>query len=616
MGRTFIESENFPISVVNNASAKEKGGGGRPPYWEMVFWWTRKPLAGARAVITGSLLAGEVDSRQFVKWIYPFVRFRDEGYPCKPRKKGESPPPFCFQKMPHVDNPRLPSNVKEELKKVRLLDQFAGFGSIPLEAIRLGIGDVVAVEFLPTAYIFLKAILEYSKIYSNIRVRISGKEVKELKLDSVIAKLVKAKKIVDYGVYEVPSLIYDVAKWGKWVVEKLREDQDIKELYDEDVAVYIGTWEVKCPNTLCNRYTPLVGNWWLAKVRDKKYAYMKPKVECDKVNIEIVEGKTEGVPSPNVRGRPELAECLLCGSRITYIDPKTGRVYGSKSEVGNNLIRKRSEFYPKHAIREWNQKLEEYLEGRISLEELKSAKARPRLLVKVKIVNKDLKFEPCNEEDNEKLWKALEKLKQMWGDPDIPVEPIPPYGNIGGGLRFPVYAVSKWYQFFNPRQLLALVKLVKLIREAGKKVEEEKLKEGWSREEAFNYAEAVTTYLAIALARYVTFNSVTATIRADTIMGAIVAGSLTFRGIAMVWNYGEITPYADITGSWIRNNSVKIKILSNSQSIFRLYPKTHVMYHWMRRIVTERDVLELDLTLNRRKINRVGAIHDLRRGIQ
>jgi putative DNA methylase len=43
-------------------------------------------------------------------------------------------------------------------------------------------------------------------------------------------------------------------------------------------------------------------------------------------------------------------------------------------------------------------------------------------------------------------------------------------------------------------------------------------------------------------------------------MGAIVAGSMTFRGIAMVWNYGEISPYADITGSWIRN----IKTATNS----------------------------------------------------
>ena len=55
MSWRFIESPSFPIEVVNEASAKEKGPG-RPPYWEMVFWWTRKPLAGAREVIAGALL--------------------------------------------------------------------------------------------------------------------------------------------------------------------------------------------------------------------------------------------------------------------------------------------------------------------------------------------------------------------------------------------------------------------------------------------------------------------------------------------------------------------------------------------------------------------------------
>ncbi|HIP16083.1 MAG TPA: DUF1156 domain-containing protein, partial [Methanothermococcus okinawensis] len=44
------------INKINEKSGKEKQGGARPPHWEMVFWWTRKPLIGARAVIVASLL--------------------------------------------------------------------------------------------------------------------------------------------------------------------------------------------------------------------------------------------------------------------------------------------------------------------------------------------------------------------------------------------------------------------------------------------------------------------------------------------------------------------------------------------------------------------------------
>jgi len=62
-----------------------------------------------------------------------------------------------------------------------------------------------------------------------------------------------------------------------------------------------------------------------------------------------------------------------------------------------------------------------------------------------------------------------------------------------------LWGFDKFYKLFNPRQLLALVKLIKLIREAGKQIEQEKIKEGLSKEEAIRYAEAITTYLAYSV---------------------------------------------------------------------------------------------------------------------
>lgn len=510
----FIESIKFPIRIVNDASAKEKGGGGRPPYWEMVFWWTRKPLAGARAVIAGSLLKEEEISdnpelrvKTFLSWLG-----------------------FGKEKSVHRYNPTLPENIKEKFKNLKILDPFAGFGSIPLEAMRLGIGEVVAVEFLPTAYVFLKAILEYPKKY--------GEKLKE-----------------------------DVERWGNWIVERLREDEDVRELYDDDVAVYIGTWEVKCP--ICGRYTPLVGNWWLARVEGRRYAYMKPKVEGDRIGIEVVEGKKDA-PSPNVRGRPELAECLLCGSRITYIDPETGRIYGSKSEAAKAL-RNRLEFYPKFAIKEWNEKLEEYLDGRIGLEELRNVRARPRLLMNVKIADGDLEFEPCDERDDEKLWRALEKVKEIWGDVDIPTDDLWKYTASGGGaLSIWTWGFDKFYKLFNPRQLLTLVKLVKLIREAGKKVEEE---------EGFEYAEAVATYLAIALARRTQVsNLVNCWSPTNWSKSKVAPAVQSFRGIAMQWNWVEVVPVAEFPMTWngcikqiIDSLSYLISATFNSPSKVRIY---------------------------------------------
>ncbi|MET1159502.1 MAG: DUF1156 domain-containing protein [Thermoprotei archaeon] len=502
MNKCFIESPHFPIDVVNIASAREKGPG-RPPYWEMVFWWTRKPLAASRAVILASLLPEDFTKERFLKIAFPNYTGRSD----KP-----------FDKTPHYTNPRIDLLSKElgtKIRNAKLLDPFAGFGSIPLEAIRLGMSEVVAIELLPTAVVFLRAILEYP---------------------------------VKYG----KQLVEDVKKWGEWVIYQLRRDPDIQELYDPDVAVYIGTWEVKCP--YCGKYTPLIGNWWLARVKDKKgykaLAWMKPRKTEQGIEIEVVDlsskpeelvsaktitkgSRTIGVKTsrneyrvgdeklggePNIDARRQEAICLNCYARIKGT---------------------RDKWYVKESLRKWNEDLEKYLEGEITLDQLLESPARPRILVKVKIINRKLVFESATVKDSEKLWEALEKLKQIWGDPDIPTEPIPEYESRSIWV-YP-YGFDKWFKLFNPRQLLTLLKLVKLIREAGKKIEGEKLRGGWSREEAFKYAEAVTTYLAIALVNFVRHNALV-----NHWEGASwqpVRHSLAMRGIAMQWNWCDANPY-------------------------------------------------------------------------
>jgi putative DNA methylase len=506
---SFIGTAKFPVKLVNEASAREKQGGGRPPYWEMVFWWTRKPLAGARAVVAGALIPGDASPTEFIHSL---------------RLAGG---------VAHSRNPSTPQSWRERISRARLLDPFAGFGSIPLEAIRLGVGEVVAVELLPTAYIFLKAVLEYPK----------------WAVDNKVSQ----------------KLIKDVERWGEWVSQRLKEDPEIRELYDEDVAVYIGTWEARCPH--CSLYTPLVGNWWLARVSGRsggeggeeeesgrgeyeRLAWMDFERAGEEISIRIVDlnrelgarriravvdasrgvveagGRRYSVPQKNVDARRESASCLHCGNQI-------GKLGG--------------EWYVKKALREWNQNLEKYLSGEISLEILRKSPARPTPLAKVKITSNNLEFEPAFREDVEKLWKALEKLRTMWGDPEIPTEQLPFYDQEFA--RTHIWGFDKWYKLFNPRQLLTLVKLVKLIREAGKKIEEEKLREGWDREKAHKYAEATTTYLAIALIKYADYSSFVAGWNQSLIMGH----SLSMRGLAMIWNYNDMTPWASWTGTFLRN---------------------------------------------------------------
>jgi putative DNA methylase len=500
------------IETINKKALSEKQGGGRPPFWEMVFWWTRKPLIGARATIVASVLPDMVNTRDFFRMLGGKLNLRGE-----------------VEGMLHSLAPRI-SKYKVDFEGKKLLDPFAGFGSIPLEAMRLGM-DVTAVELLPTAYVFLKAVLEYPAKFG--------------------------KQLVD-----------DVKVWGELVIGRLREDKDIMGLYDYGVAVYIGSWELRCPH--CDKWTPIVGNWWLARVKDsngkyRRLAYFKPVRNTEDVRIEIVDlnklyrnvskasvdagrgvievdGKSYVVPNPNIYARGSKAWCLHCGMEIRFVDGE-GNHY---AEIGG---RKDLEWYIKWALKKYNEGDDRF--------------ARQRLFVRVKVEDGELVFEPADERDNERLERAKGKIKELIekGDPDVPIERVADYDSRT--LLVINYGFVKWYHLFNPRQLLTLVKLVKLIREVGKKVEEEKLREGWDKERAFEYAEAVATYLSISMVKFANYDCVVTAAHVANPRGLDIAHALSMRGIAMQWNWVDVSP--------ISVNDYISGIFTNSASIRKIF---------------------------------------------
>jgi putative DNA methylase len=492
----------------------------------MVFWWTRKPLISARAIIAGCLLPADTNPSEFLRAI---------GIGGKSKAAHRNELLYRFE-------------------GIRLLDPFAGFGSIPLEAMRMGI-DATAVELLPTAYIFLKAVLEYPSKYGK-------------------------------------KLLEDVKRWGEWVTQKLREDPLIKELYEDDVAVYIGSWEIKCPH--CGRWTPLVGNWWLARVREGegygRLAWMEPVVEDNSVKIRVIDlnkvlgdravkgarvsglkitagGKEFRVPESNIEARREKAVCLLCHQPIMQIDPQTGKHYTETKGLPHE-VRERLKGYVKFALELYNMGMGFGINTEMP-SWINEVPARQRLLVKVKVKQGDLEFEACTEKDQERLIKARDEVKKFLevNDPDIPKERLAPYGTqaIGGYLQPINYNMTEWYKLFNPRQLLTLVKLVKLIREAGKQIEQEKMKVGLSEEEAFKYAEAITNYLALAFNKYADYNSGVNYWNASLIR----APTMAVRGIAMQWNFCDTSVFIHITGSFtqtVKNCVEGISYLSSALS--------------------------------------------------
>ncbi|MFP3203798.1 MAG: DUF1156 domain-containing protein, partial [Sulfolobus sp.] len=391
-------------------------------------------------------------------------------------------------------------------KDFTLLDPFAGFGSIPLEAKRLGVGKVIASELLPTAYVFLKAVLEYPKY---------------------------GKKIID-----------DVKKYGDELLKSLEED--VKELY-EDNSGFVGTWEVKCPH--CGNYTPLAKQWWLMAIKGnegeneegvksgkfKRIVFMKPEInggnlrikvldlnkEFNKQSIEakvsknkiIVDGKDYEVPEGNVSAKSSNARCLYCNN----VFPGEG-----------------DKWYVKEAIKEWNEKYEKYLNGEISLEELQNAKARPTLLVKFKGEEKDLKFEEINKHDVEKFWNLLRKLKEV-NIENIPIENVAPYGTI----RAATWGMNRFYKLFNARQLIIFSKIIAKLNELRERIKGDE-----------EYKEAIITYLTIAFLNHIRHNSFLTSVHPNR---TFIRDALSFRTFPLTWNWVEISPLANVIGSLPRS---------------------------------------------------------------
>jgi putative DNA methylase len=482
--KTLIESDAFGSLVpeIDKKAAKEKGPG-RPAYWEMIFWWTRKPLISARAFTAATLLPEN----------YPLDKFK------RMIRLSDNPP--------HKSQP-LTNN---EFKGLTVLDPFAGFGSIPLEAKRLNVGKVIASDLLPIAYVFLKAVLEYPK-YGN-------------------------------------RLLEDVKKYGQELIKSI--ENDVKELYGE-YSGFVGTWEVKCPH--CGNYTPLVYQWWLSVAKGnevdveveedsgeevksgefKRLAFMKPEIingrlrisivdlnkELDKKTINakvgkdkvVVEGKEYRVPEGNVGARRNYAKCLYCNTAL----PGKG-----------------DDWYVREALRDWNEKYEKCLNGEITLQELRNAKARPALLVKFKERENGryLEFEEINEHDIEQFWSQFEKLKEV-DLANIPIEEVAPYGTV----RAVAWGFDKFYKFFNARQLIIFSKIVTKLNELKQRIEGDE-----------EYKTAVITYLTLMFLNHVRYSNLFTLVKVRGF--TFFADALGFRTFAPTWNWVDISPLINVTGS-------------------------------------------------------------------
>lgn len=260
--RTLIETY-LPVEEISEEAKKEKNG--RPPTFEMHYWWTRKPLITARAAVLGSLLPADFDIQEFKKLL-------GLEYAKTTGKRA-----FNYS----IPDGRI-ITLKKDYKKIWsetpvVLDPFAGGGSIPFEAMRVGV-ESFANDYNPLAYLILKATLEYPQNYGE-------------------------------------QLYNDVKEGFNWILEETKKELEYyyPQHNEKNVAAYIWAWVVKCPE--CGFENPLVGQWWLCRKPGKNIFldFDKPSMDDSKLKLKIREGTTP--PPGNCSAGKGV--CLRCGAPIS-----------------------------------------------------------------------------------------------------------------------------------------------------------------------------------------------------------------------------------------------------------------------------------------------------------
>ncbi|MGL5826679.1 MAG: DUF1156 domain-containing protein [Nocardioides sp.] len=325
MKRKLIEV-SLPLEAINRESAREKSiRHGHPS--TLHLWWARRPLAAARAVLFAQLV-DDPSSRP------------DEFPTADAQRKERERLHKLIERLvvwENIGDEGLLAEARSEILKSTdgrpppIIDPFAGGGTIPLEAQRLGL-EAHASDLNPVAVLINKALIEIPPRFRSQPPIFPGLS------DSEIGDWTGSA-----------GLAADVRAYGAWMRDEA--EKEIGHLYPKatladgskaTVIAWIWARTVTCPNPACGIEMPLVRTWWLGKKKGKE-AYMVPVVVADGGHhsgkrITFTVGHDLKVVPPDADdgtvGRTG-AVCVSCHTtaRLAYI-----REEGQQKRLGTQLM--------------------------------------------------------------------------------------------------------------------------------------------------------------------------------------------------------------------------------------------------------------------------------------
>jgi putative DNA methylase len=511
----------LPLDAINRASVRENYiYRGNPS--AIHKWWAQRPLAAARAVIFAQMVddpsshqdifktakAQEHERQRLFGIIEDLVQWENTmNEEVLERARSEIWQSWRSACTDYADHPHA-----QELFNLHELpvfyDPFAGAGTLPLEAQRLGL-KTRASDLNPVAVLITKALTEFvPKFADRLPVNPEARSEKTL-----AARQWSGSQ----------GLAEDVRRYGKWMRDEaerrigylypkieitseiVTERPDLKPDLGRQLTAIAWLWArtVKSPNpAFANVEVPLASTFMLSTKHGKE-AYAKPIIENSGYRFTIKVDKT--TDTDNAKNGTKLArganfKCLMSGTPISgnYIKGE-----GRAGRMGARLM----------AI------VAEGERGRVYLS-------------------------PTAEHESAAL-----SAKPEW-KPEVSISGSTQY------LGVKPYGMDQFSQLFTNRQLVALTTLSDLVQEVRERVRHDARSAGIPDDGhgldaggtgAAAYAEAVATLLAFCVDKTAEYSctSVVWYAKEDRPKGLFAR-----QAIPMVWGYAEVNPLAGIGGSF------------------------------------------------------------------
>ncbi len=497
---------DFPIAEVSRHAAREKSlRHGHPS--TLHLWWARRPLASSRAVLLGLLLPDPCDAhcpaefKRAAREILADVR-------QSPRSDEDLQKALlwfigAFANWDMAAN-RTYLKVARELvcaaypdEPPLVVDPFAGGGSIPLEALRLGC-EAFASDLNPVACLILKVLLE---------------------------------DIPRHG----PKLAEELRRVGAEI--KRQAEEELADLYPKDAdgatpIAYLWARTVRCESPDCGAEIPIFRSPWLSKKGAKGARYFREAKDGQAVAL-LMDTKPLGGP---------VTFRVARGHGSEEAQPGFMRLGGTKAR-GNNAnvicpccstVLSGTRKNPRTVIQLSAQR--GGADVAFNAHGQRTSGAMMLAVVTLRPGEQGRHYRLPNESDYGAVRRAQARLTSILDERDrrrsvglspIPNEPLPPMGTLG--FRIQRYGMLQWGDLFTARQKVSLATYASLIRSVS----------------------SLPVFLAVVLSRIA--NGSSSLCRWNPNPGGFaekIEATFARQALPIVWDFAETSPVAGTSGDW------------------------------------------------------------------